>query len=131
MASDQSFMDYVAEQLRHTPRFSYRKMFGEYAAYSGDKVIALICDNQVFVRPTEGGRVVLGKPRLGPPYPGAKLHFLIEGELEDAELMARLVAATAAEVKPARSKAKAKPAAKAAKPKAKAKAKKSKPAKKK
>jgi TfoX/Sxy family transcriptional regulator of competence genes len=131
MASDQSFMDYVAEQLRHIPRFSYRKMFGEYAAYSGDKVIALICDNQVFVRPTEGGRVVLGKPRLGPPYPGAKLHFLIEGELEDAELMARLVAATAAEVKPARSKAKAKPAAKAAKPKAKAKAKKSKPAKKK
>lgn len=112
MASDQSFMDYVAEQLRHVPRFSYRQMFGEYAAYSGDKVIALICDNQVFIRPTEGGRAVLGSPRLGPPYPGAKPHFLIEGELEDAELMARLIAVTAAEVKPAKSKTKAKAAAK-------------------
>jgi DNA transformation protein len=115
MASDQSFMDYVAEQLRHVPRFSYRKMFGEYAAYSGDKVIALICDNQVFIRPTDGGRAVLGSPRLGPPYPGAKPHFLIEGELEDADLMARLIAATAAEVKPAKSKTRAKAAAKPAK----------------
>ena len=98
MASDESFTNYVAEQQRHIQRFSCRKMFDEYATCSGDKAIALICENQMFVLPTAGGRAVLGAPRLGPPSPGATPHVLIGGELEDAELMARLIAATAADI---------------------------------
>lgn len=109
MASDKTFVDYVLEQLRGVRRVRHRAMFGEYAVYVGDKVVALICDNQVFVKPTAAGRALLGKPKEAPPYAGAKLCFLIEGELDDPEFMARLVIATDRELpapKPKASKAK-------------------------
>jgi TfoX/Sxy family transcriptional regulator of competence genes len=104
VASDKEFADYVLEQLRGVPRASHRKMFGEYAVYVGEKVVALICDNQLFVKPTAAGAALLGAPTLAPPYPGAKPHHLIEGELDDAEFMARLVTAIAAELPTARPK---------------------------
>lgn len=96
MATDQQYADYVMEQLRRVPGASHRKMFGEYAVYAGRKVVALLCDNQFFLRPTQAGRTLLGSPTEGPPYPGAKPHFVMEGELEDAERMATIIAATAA-----------------------------------
>ena len=111
MASDQDFVDYIGEQLRAVPRVSHRKMFGEYAIYVGDKVVALVCDNQLFVKPTAAGRALLGKPKEAPPYPGAKPSYLIEGEFDDSEFMARLIRATDAELPAAKAK-KAKSAAK-------------------
>jgi len=109
MATDQEFADYVLEQLREVPRVRHRKMFGEYAVYASDRVVALICDNQLFVRPTAAGRAVLASAVTeAPPYPGAKMHFLIEGELEDTAFLARLVNATLTEVplpKPKKAKA--------------------------
>jgi TfoX/Sxy family transcriptional regulator of competence genes len=132
MASDQEFVDYVCEQLRGVPRLSHRKMFGEYAIYVGEKVVALVCDNQLFVKPTAAGRALLGTPKEAPPYPVAKPFFLVEGELDDPELMSRLIEATEAEL-PAPKAKKAKAAkrsetskgAKTAAPKKPAKAKKS------
>lgn len=52
MAAQQDFIDYVAEQIRLGPRISYRKMFGEYALYLDGKVVALACDNSLFIKPT-------------------------------------------------------------------------------
>lgn len=98
MASDQEFMDYVSEQLRGVPRVSHRKMFGEYAVYVGEKVVALVCDNQLFVKPTAAGRALIGTPVEAPPFPVAKPFFLIEGELDDAGFMARLISATEREL---------------------------------
>ena len=118
MATDAKFADYVIEQVSGVPRASHRKMFGEYGLYAGDKIVALICDNQLFVKPTAAGRALLGAPAEAPPYPGAKPFFLVEGELDDAGFMARLVSATEAELpapKPKKAKgvkAKAKPIAK-------------------
>ena len=108
MASDQGFVDYVCEQLRGSGRITHRKMFGEYAIYLDEKVVALVCDNQLFVKPTTGGRALLGGPVEAPPYSGAKLHFLIEGELDDAELMATLIRATDRELPAAKAKKSAK-----------------------
>jgi TfoX/Sxy family transcriptional regulator of competence genes len=34
-------------------------MFGEYAIYCNEKVVALVCDNQVFVKPTAAGRLLV------------------------------------------------------------------------
>lgn len=107
MATDQDFAGYVLEQLREVPRVRHRKMFGEYAVYANDRVVALLCDNQLFVRPTTAGRAVLaGSVTEAPPYPGAKMHFLIEGELEDTAFLARLIAATLTEVPLPKSKKK-------------------------
>ena len=113
MASDQKFVDYVCEQLRGVPRVSHRKMFGEYGIYVGDKIVALVCDNQFFVKPTSAGRALLGTPSEASPFPQAKPFFLIEGELDDADFMARLVAVTHAEL-PAPKPKKAKKTKKAA-----------------
>lgn len=101
MGSNQEFADYVLEQLRLVRRVRHRKMFGEYAVYANEKVVALICDNQLFVRPTVAGRALLtanGALAEAPPYPGAKLHLLIEGELDDPEFLARLIDATEREL---------------------------------
>jgi TfoX/Sxy family transcriptional regulator of competence genes len=104
MASDQGFVDYVCEQLRGSGSVTHRKMFGEYAIYLDEKVVALVCDNQLFVKPTTAGRTLLGAPVEAPPYPGAKPHFLIEGELDDSEFMATLIRATDRELPAAKPK---------------------------
>ena len=49
MASELSFMEYVADQIGAAGQVSYRKMFGEYAVYCDGKVVALVCDNQFFL----------------------------------------------------------------------------------
>lgn len=98
MASDIGFVEYVCEQLRDVAGVSYRKMFGEYALYVGDKVAALVCDNQLFVKPTMAGRALLKTPRELPPYDGAKPYFAITDQLEDQEFMAQLFAVTAGEL---------------------------------
>ena len=60
-------------------------MFGEYVIYSGEKIVALVCDNQFFVKPTAAGRAFIGTPVEAPPYPQAKPWFLIEGAIDDAD----------------------------------------------
>jgi TfoX/Sxy family transcriptional regulator of competence genes len=96
MASDLSFVEYVCDQIGGAGAATFRKMFGEYAIYRDGKVVALVCDNQLFVRPTAAGRALLGAPDEAPPYPGAKAHFRITGQLDDRDLVAQLVAVTAA-----------------------------------
>jgi TfoX/Sxy family transcriptional regulator of competence genes len=95
MASDQSFVEFVADQMRDAGNISYRKMFGEYAIYCDGKVVALICDNQLFVKPTENGKSYIGDICEAPPYPGAKLYFLIEDAFEDREWISDLIKITA------------------------------------
>src|SRR5690349_14061545 len=95
MASDQDFVDSVCEQVGLPRRLSARKMFGEYALYIGGKVVALICDNKVFVKPTAAGLELLGEVIEAPPYPGAKPHYQVNEHLQDADLMKKLLLATA------------------------------------
>jgi TfoX/Sxy family transcriptional regulator of competence genes len=69
-------------------------MFGEYALYANGKVVALICDNQLFVKPTEAGRSFIEDLVEAPPYPGAKPAFLIEDRLEDRAWLTELIVRT-------------------------------------
>jgi len=104
MASDQSFVEFVADQMGNAGFISYKKMFGEYALYCGSKVVALICNNQLFVKPTESGRAYIGNPVEAPPYPGAKLYFLIEDAFEDQEWISGLIKITAQQLPPPKPK---------------------------
>jgi TfoX/Sxy family transcriptional regulator of competence genes len=94
MASDPGFVEYVCDQMRDAGRIRSRKMFGEYAVYCDDKVVALVCDDQLFVKPTPGGRAFIGAPVEAPPYPGAKPAFLVEDRLDDREWLTELIALT-------------------------------------
>jgi TfoX/Sxy family transcriptional regulator of competence genes len=109
MASDESFVEFIVDQMGDAGHVSYRKMFGEYAVYCHGKVVALVCDNQLFVKQTEGGRSYLGSIVEAAPYPGAKLHFLIGDSFEDREWISGLIKITAEELpapKPKRSRKK-------------------------
>ena len=98
MASDIEFVQFVAEQVRRAGFVTWRKMFGEYALYCDQKVVALICDDQLFVKPTVAGRAYVGEITEAPPYPGAKPYFLIEDEFENGEWLTELIKRTAAEL---------------------------------
>ncbi len=109
MASDLTFVDFVTDQIDGTCEMSYRKMFGEYALYSKGKVVALVCDDQLFVKPTDAGRSFIGEVVEAPPYPGAKLAFLVQDKIEDSEWLTRLIALTEEELpepKPKKKKSK-------------------------
>lgn len=94
MATDASFAEYVLEQVELPGRVALRKMFGEYALYVDGRVVALLCDNQLFLKPLEPLRARLARVDEAPPYPGAKPHFRIADELErPAELTALLLEA--------------------------------------
>ena len=99
MASAQSTVDFIVDQLGGTGVISAKKMFGEYGLYLDSKLAALVCDNQLFIKPTTAGRQFIGTPTEAPPYPGAKPYFLISGELwDDGVWMSQLVKITAAEL---------------------------------
>ena len=95
MASDHKFVLYVCEQMRGAGAISSRKMFGEYAIYCGGTVVAFVCGNQLFVKPTPAGRAVLGDPIERAPWPTAKPHFLIDAGLDDPDLLEQLISVTA------------------------------------
>jgi TfoX/Sxy family transcriptional regulator of competence genes len=98
MASDQDFIDYLLEQIQGAGAISYRKMFGEYALYCDGKVVALVCDNQLFIKPTQAGRAFIGDVVEAPAYPGARPAFLIEEKIEDGDWISELVKITAREL---------------------------------
>ena len=108
MASDLDFVEFVTDQLDDECEMSFRKMFGEYALYSKGKVVALICDNQLFVKPTDAGKKYLGEYIEAPAYPGAKPSLLIQDQLEDREWLSKLIVITERELPKPKPKAKKK-----------------------
>lgn len=94
MASDLNFVQFVIDQIEPARNISFRKMFGEYALYANGKVVALICDNQLFVKPTTAGRSFIGNVTEAPAYPGAKPSFLIEDQIEDRDWISKLIELT-------------------------------------
>lgn len=110
MASSKEHMDFILEHLQALDGVYARKMFGEYGVYYKDKVIAMLCDDQLFVKPTEAGKAFIKDPEYAPPYPGAKQYFLIpEDNWEDSFWLCELFRLTEPEVKaPVKKKPKAK-----------------------
>jgi len=98
MASDPDFVQFVCEQLRGVGGVSHRKMFGEYAIYVGNKVVALVCDDRLFLKPTDAGRALLAAPVEAPPFPGAKPYLVVDDHVDDADFLAALFRATEGEV---------------------------------
>lgn len=71
-------------------------MFGEYALYCQDKVVGLVCDDELFVKITEPGKQFVGeKYQEGFPYPGAKPAIHVSADmLEDRQFLCELITIT-------------------------------------
>ena len=99
---------------------SAKKMFGEYGLYLDARIVALICDDTLFAKPTASAHPLIPDVAMGPPYPGARDHMILNELLDDPDLCTRVLRAVASDVpepKPKTTKPKTtKP--KSAKPKA-------------
>ena len=95
MASNPDFVQYVVDQCGGAGEMTSRKMFGDYCLYCDGKVVGLVCDNALYVKPTEPARALLRTVEMRPPYDGAKPYFYIE-EVDDRDYLASLVRATCA-----------------------------------
>lgn len=100
MATDAGTIRFLLDQAAGAGALSARRMFGEYALYCDGKVVALVCEDTLFLKPTPGALALLVAPQFAPPYRGAKPHLRIEDELDDPEALARLIKAVAAELPP-------------------------------
>ncbi|UEP33194.1 MULTISPECIES: TfoX/Sxy family protein [unclassified Burkholderia] len=99
MASSQGTVDFIVEQMALAGTVSARKMFGEYGIYCDGKMVALVCDDRLFVKPTSDGRAFVGACDEASPYPAAKPHLVIDGDRwDDREWLSTLIRITAAQL---------------------------------
>ncbi len=83
MATSQSTMDFLLDQLSGCGPVSARKMFGEYCLYFAGKPVGLVCDNQLFLKNLPQVRALMPEPVEGAPYPKARPHLLVSADLWD------------------------------------------------
>lgn len=104
MASNPDFVQYVVEQCSGAGVVSVRKMFGDYGLYcisnterdndmAVPKIVGLISDNALYIKPTDAGKLLLRSEVMRPPYEGAKPYCYIE-EVDDHDYLSALVRAT-------------------------------------
>ena len=117
MSTDPDFIEYVAEQIGIGSRLSHKKMFGEYALYVDEKVVAFACDNSLFVKPSSAAATLAPSLPQRPPYPGAKDYPVADELLDDSDALRQLILETAELMPlPKPKKVAAKRAARSAKP---------------
>ena len=96
MPSTQETVDFILEQMSEAGTVTAKKMFGEYGIYCNGKMVASVCDDQLFLNPTVAGRAFVDKVVESSPYPGAKPHLLISGDQwEDRQWLSELIRVTA------------------------------------
>jgi TfoX/Sxy family transcriptional regulator of competence genes len=98
MASEKQFVEFITGHMADAGNIQAKAMFGEYVIYSDSKLFALICENKLFIKPTEAGRAFLGTVIEASPYPGAKPCFLIEEKLDDSAWLSELARITVKEL---------------------------------
>lgn len=95
MATDKHFVAYIAEQAQLGTSLTFKKMFGEYGVYLDGKIIALVCDNSLFVKATGATEEITQMLPQRPPYPGAKPHSVADELLDDPDALKSLLVQTA------------------------------------
>ena len=90
--SDADLVQYMVEQASKAGAVRARKMFGDYALYCNDKVVGLICDDYLYLKPLDVLRPLLHEEdrNMRPPYDGAKPHYVIT-DVDDADYVSLLV----------------------------------------
>ena len=78
MATQKETIEFILEKLGDPKLFSARAMFGEYALYAKGKVVALVCDDLLYVKILPASQSLEKICEKGDPYPGAKPHYIVE-----------------------------------------------------
>jgi hypothetical protein len=96
MATQPETVEFLLTKLRPRERFSARAMFGEYALYADGKVVALICDDRLYVKMVPASQALEAMCEKGEPYPHAKPHYLVdEGQFSSLPTLSAMLCAIA------------------------------------
>ncbi len=91
MPTKQSQVDYIMDQLSFLPNPRLKKVFGEYAIYSNDQYVALICDEKLFLKSAPGLVKIIGDDGTK-AYRGSKNTVHVpENLLEDKEKLKPII----------------------------------------
>jgi DNA transformation protein and related proteins len=109
MPTQKDTIEFILGKLRDRSRFSARAMFGEYALYADGKVVALVCDDLLYVKILPASKGLERLCEKGEPYPGAKPHYLVEeGQLSTIDSLPAILCALAEAIPEKKSQAKRK-----------------------
>lgn len=103
MSTQRETVDFILEKLEshshglekgqgRAERFRVRAMFGEYALYADGKVVALICDDLLYVKILPASAELEEVCEKDAPYKGAKLHYVVgEDQLSEFAALSRIL----------------------------------------
>ncbi len=89
MATTESFIKYVCEQLEGIGEIRYKKMFGEYMVYINDKPVIIVCENTVYIKQLDIIKEEMKNAEVGYPYKGAKEHYILD--IDNSEISKEIV----------------------------------------
>ncbi len=82
MSTQKETIEFILDKLQtEPPRFTARAMFGEYALYADGKTIALVCNDLLYVKILPASASLEEVCEKGEPYPGARLHYIVEEDM--------------------------------------------------
>jgi TfoX/Sxy family transcriptional regulator of competence genes len=103
MSTSSATIAHIVDSLAEL-NLSSRKMFGEYALYWNGVIVAFVCDDTLFIKPTPAALAVLPNAPRGPAYPGSKDYIIGSEFLDDPELCIRALRAVASDAPPPKAK---------------------------
>ena len=89
MASSQSYLEFILEQLSDLEDISHRAMMGEFILYYRGKVVGGIYDDRLLVKQVQSAIDYMGEPTYELPYEGAK-EMLLVSDVDEKEYLAGL-----------------------------------------
>ncbi len=96
MSTSQATITHILDTLDLS--LTSRKMFGEYALYLGEKVVALVCDDTLFIKPTVGALAMMPQSQMTPAYAGGKPMIMGNELLDDPEICAKILRQVASDL---------------------------------
>lgn len=91
MATSKEYHDYILENLQRVGAVSTRKMMGEYLVYFQNKLVGVICDNCLFLKPTETVLEYMPDADRAYPYEGSKSLMVVVDNVEETDLMSEVL----------------------------------------
>jgi DNA transformation protein and related proteins len=96
MATNLTTIELLKDQLGDIPDIVIKAMFGEYGIWIEGKLVALVCEDTLFVKPTEATSALTSGFDQASPYPGAKPSLIVPNEKwEDKAWLGKLLVLTA------------------------------------
>src|SRR3989339_898017 len=100
MATSVDFKDYMEDQCRGLGDVRFKTMFGEYGLFYREKMVGVLADNKLYIKPTDEGKTLVKDVVMEKFYEQGNPYFLIE-DTDDRDLLWKLIIKTY-EVLPAR-----------------------------